>query len=539
MENIDKLRNYYKKNLQELINKTDFLNHNPSFKERFYCLINNIRSIPLCPNCLTNNSVWYETTRQYSYCSKKCLYEGIGKNSIKNKEQITKKIEETNLKKYGVKNVNDNQECKNKRLLKIREKHGKDFYFQTDEFKNKRNQTMKDLYGTIIPLRNESIKKKFVETSIKNHGSHHPLSSKDLRKTFKKSEITEERKQEIKQILKISKERIFREKYKNEYEVLEYNDILKLKSLKCSHSFEINRLLFHLRTTRNHPICTKCNPLNINKSICHDEICDYISSLGIDLEKNNRTILNGKELDIFIPEHDFAIEYNGLYWHSSLFRPRKYHQDKSLFCRDKNIKLIHIWEDDWKDKKEIVKSIIKNNLNITRNKIFARKTEIKIIDNPKEESLFLKENHLQSYNSSTICYGLYCNDELVQLMSFIKKKDYWEIQRLCTKLDYQIIGGTEKLWKHFLKENNPNKVITYSSIDYFTGKIYEKLGMKLNKITEPSLFYTDGKIKINRQSFQKHKVNKKGLKSTLEIIYEMGFFPLYNSGNLKFSYSDK
>ncbi|MCK9320064.1 hypothetical protein, partial [Methanoculleus sp.] len=46
------------------------------------------------------------------------------------------------------------------------------------------------------------------------------------------------------------------------------------------------------------------------------ELQDFIKSLNIDYVFQDRKILNGKELDIFIPSKKVAIEFNGLYWHS-------------------------------------------------------------------------------------------------------------------------------------------------------------------------------------------------------------------------------
>jgi hypothetical protein len=116
--------------------------------------------------------------------------------------------------------------------------------------------------------------------------------------------------------------------------------------------------------------------------------------------------LKNYEFDAYIPELKLAFEFNGLYWHSSEFKDKKYHYNKWKFCKDNDINLITIWEDDWNFKQEIVKSIINNKLGVNINKIGARECEIKLVNN-KESKEFLEQNHLQGNCNSTIKLGLH------------------------------------------------------------------------------------------------------------------------------------
>lgn len=102
--------------------------------------------------------------------------------------------------------------------------------------------------------------------------------------------------------------------------------------------------------------------------------------------ENDRKVLNGKELDIYIPSKNLAIEYNGLYWHSDKATLEKNdipnketrlyakyrHIEKTKLCEEKNIRLIHIFEDDWIYRKDIIKDILKQSLGIYDKKIYAR-----------------------------------------------------------------------------------------------------------------------------------------------------------------------
>jgi len=72
-------------------------------------------------------------------------------------------------------------------------------------------------------------------------------------------------------------------------------------------------------------------------------------------ESNNRSVLNCLELDIYLPEYNVAIEFNGLYWHSELYKEKDYHLNKTLECKKKGVDLLHIFEDDWVFKQDIIK----------------------------------------------------------------------------------------------------------------------------------------------------------------------------------------
>jgi len=74
---------------------------------------------------------------------------------------------------------------------------------------------------------------------------------------------------------------------------------------------------------------------------------DWLKTYNLNLKSNDRTILDGLELDIYLPEYKLGIEFNGLYWHSELFKNKDYHLNKTLECKKRNIELLHIFEDDW------------------------------------------------------------------------------------------------------------------------------------------------------------------------------------------------
>lgn len=259
----------------------------------------------------------------------------------------------------------------------------------------------------------------------------------------------------------------------------------------------------------------------------------------------DKTLLDGQELDIYIPDKRFAIEFNGTYWHSDLFKDKYYHQKKTIDCAKRGIQLLHIFEYEWLDnsKRTIIEDIIKRKLcNNYVKKVFARKTEIKNIDN-KTATEFINKYHLQGSCKASISYGLFYMDELISVMTFAKTRfknsnfDF-EIVRYCNKTGYAIVGGAEKIFSHFIKDNKPISVITYSDISKFTGNVYLKLGFKVSSegITQPGYVWTAyGKETLSRYSTQIDKLQKfKEFGDTEdEIMKNLGYYKIYNSGNLK------
>jgi hypothetical protein len=329
-------------------------------------------------------------------------------------------------------------------------------------------------------------------------------------------------------------------KNKYDYSLVEYkNNNTKVKIICPEHGVFEQVPLSHLIGYN----CKKCS--NNGYSNQEKEIAEYIKSLGIKIEENNISILNGKELDIYIPSHNLAIEYNGLYWHSEQFIDDNYHLNKTELCESKGIKLIHIFEDEWLYKQDIVKSRIKNILGISDNKIYARKCEIKSI-NYSESSKFLNKNHIQKTSKSKINIGLYYNNELVSLITFgsVRKimgnksiTDKYELLRFCNKLDTNVIGGASKLLNYFIKNYNPKEIISYADRRWSNGNLYEKLGFEFVHNSKPNYWYINDNVREYRFKYRKSELVKDGFdskKTEKEIMFDRGVLRIYDCGNKKY-----
>lgn len=299
-------------------------------------------------------------------------------------------------------------------------------------------------------------------------------------------------------------------------------------------------------TPHYHLVYGGCKKCKNSKSNIEIELKNFIEgSQTHRIKPNDRTILNGKELDINIPEYGLAIEFNGLYWHNELFVDKNYHLNKTRECEKQGVQLIHIFEDEWVYKPEIVKSVLLNKLNLTPNKIYGRNCEIKEITT-REAREFCENNHLQGYVGGSIKLGLFHNDELVSVMTFGKLRkalnskgnnDEYEMLRFCNKLYTNVIGGANKLFKYFIKNYEPYTIISYADKRYSEGKLYKNLGFEYIHDSRPNYFYITGyKKREHRFNYRKDKLIKGGFdsdKSEHEIMLEREIYRIYDCGNQK------
>lgn len=451
-------------------------------------------------------------------------------NGLKEKYYCNKcnklKASETCLKKWGVSNAMKSEEVKQILKNTIIEKFGVEYYSQTKEWKEKFKSTSLEKWGVDNPSKNKEIIKKITDTNSDK------LKSKEFR-----------------EISKITKQRNTWKKYEKmipeEYKSLSYNDgIFKVIHIDKSCEFEITKRLLYGRIKSGSILCTICNPIEIQISSFEIEVGNLLESLSVNFETKNRKILDGLELDYYLPDYNLAIECNGIFWHSELFKPKKYHLEKTIKCLEKGIRLIHIWEDDWKNKKEIIISIILNKLNKIENKIWARKCEIREVDT-EEYKKFLNKNHAQGFASSSYNIGLYYNQELVSLMTFgwrrTNNKREYELIRFCNKLNYNIIGSASKLFNYFLKQNKEvDQIVSWADISLFSGDLYEKLGFTKEQLSSPNYFWVVDGVRRHRYNFSKRKLVNQGFDKNLtevEIMNNRGYYRIFSTGQQKWIYS--
>ncbi len=520
---IKHLKSEYDKIIEYCVDVNDI-----PFKQKIWHYVNDKPNYILCKTCGVNKTTfhknWLDGYRQY--CSSKCSLSNEEtklkreikceviygfKNAAKN-EDVKIKTAKKNIEIYGHKSSFQNIEVRKKWKLKVKETYDVDHVFQMASFdKTASQKKKKELYGDANMFKTDHFKEK----------------SKESRSIL---------------VLNKYKERLD----ELEYEILEYKSSIFSIKHSCGEIFEIHNVNIRDRYFADISLCTKCFPISDNDSIAEKDLYNYVENLvGVNnVEKTRKILKNTKELDIYIPSKNLAIELNGLYYHSELFHDNNYHLNKSLECKEKDISLIHIFEDEWKFKKEIVKSIITNRLGCIENKIYARKCIIKEVSS-NDAKHFLNINHIQGFAASTYKLGLYHNDTLVSLMTFgyrtTNRKKHFELIRFCNLLNTNVIGAASKLFKHFVNNYEyGDSIISYSDFRMFDGKMYENLGFEYKHLTKPDYYWCNhGKARIHKSNFTHKKLVDAGYDknmSEIEIMHSRKYYRIWNCGLVKWIY---
>ena len=293
--------------------------------------------------------------------------------------------------------------------------------------------------------------------------------------------------------------------------------------------------------------CPNCGQRSSQEAL----IKEFLEGLGVLVETRNRTILAPKEIDLWLPELNVGIEYHGLHWHTE-DRVGNVHRQKWDKAQALGIRLIQIFEDEWLDKQDIVKSRLMAIVGKSPS-IYARKTTVRAIDSSKA-SEFLEKHHIQGRSVTSVAYGLFAEDRMVAVATFGRARggamtaadtQAWEVYRYAS--EGRVVGGFSKLFAQFLKDYQPLKVISYCDLRYGTGGLYKAAGFNLAGISEPDYWWVPrGKVlRIPRYKTQKHKLSKiadlahvyEPGKTERQVCEDAGWRRIFGVGNQKWLWS--
>lgn len=418
-------------------------------------------------------------------------------NPLKNKE-IKQKVENTNIEKYGTKSPLGNKEIYDKTYNSNKENHNGKLAWNTEKSISNHNY--------------KEIKQKSLKTLRDKYNIEHPIQNL----------FTDEQKNIL-----LNKENF--DKYISERYNKSKNAVLIYEELGIQH-FVFYNYFYKYKLNEKY---------TFKKSSSKEEyeIINWLKDLKPDIkiiqccrkfkDINNKIM----ELDIYLPEYNVAIEYNGTYWHSKLnIENNNYHYNKSLSCENLGIRLIHVFEYEWKNdrQKEILKNIIKSSIGLIENKIYARKCKIEI-RKPIEVKEFFNRNNIQGFRNGKFAICLTYNNEIV--MSYIfghpffgKGKYEWEVIRGATELNTTVIGGASKIFKYFIDSYNPTNCVYYVDYNYFNGNSLNNLPkMKFVKsqVSFKNLFLETGEVK-NRQPAKYKEIKELEEKGLITKIYNAG-----------------
>lgn len=411
----------------------DFLSkYTPKLNPKFLFNIwkHKLQYIPQCPICGKYNEHFYEGR---IFCSSKCFGE-------------YQKVWYKNfcMEKYGVENYFQTEECKQKSKITCNKKYGVDSFSKTDTFSKLYKETCLKRYGVENVFQSESIKQKIKKTNLEKYGFENASQNKEIKNKIKQTNLI--------------------------HNGVEYP----------SQNPEISRKMIETRIRKYGT--SVCSRKFLNTSNKEKELLDYIKSIynGLILE-NVRTVIPNRELDIYIPELNLAIEFNGIYWHSDVYKEYNYHIDKTNMCKERGIKLIHIFEYEWDTKKEICKSIISSNINTNTNIIQGTYCIIKPISTSLYKE-FVYTNCITSYTPCKIKIGMFYNNELVSVLGLKKEVDSYKICACCCKTFTKVTSHI----KLFLQYINISHLIAIIDLSKFNGNTFKENNFIYNNYINPS-----------------------------------------------------
>lgn len=504
---------------QSMIDHTSFLPEDVTIQERKYCILNDIRSLPTCKVC--DNPVQFDRRgpNYKTYCSRTCTGKDI---------ELREKRKQTNLERYGVEVTSQHPDVIAKAKQTNLERYGYTSILADIEYRKK---CMMDKYGYEFPMQNPELSKKvqkfraehmeeIIETTKKNSrekwGCDFPVMHPLVQQKFKAT----------------NKERYGAENPFQSKVVMDQPEVISKRKSTNLEKF-------------GHETFVKSDYFKENvdfhtKSLAEQEVADFIQNdLGLQIVQSDRMLLpSGKELDIYIPAKNMAIEYCGLYWHSETFKNTNDHKSKFDEAKEQGIQLITVFDDEWQYQKEQVKLRLSTLMNCNQsNPVYARKCSIREIDKNDAYEL-LDTYHLQGRVNASVYLGLVYDGELVSVMTFVRRNDNdYELNRFVSKC--MVPGGFSKLLTYFKRNYVYDTIYSFADCRWSWGEVYTRNGFTLKSTIKPDYYYTDGKKRFHKFLFRKKSIERKfGIdmtnKTEREAMKELGFKRIYDCGKYKF-----
>lgn len=285
------------------------------------------------------------------------------------------------------------------------------------------------------------------------------------------------------------------------------------------------------------PSCPEC--FKERRSAPEQHLVEIIQTLlpNTEIQTSVKGLLSNplQELDIVIPSQNLAIEFNGLYWHSDQnLNDTNYHLKKSQDANKAGYKLLHIWEDDWIDKKDLLIRAIAHKLNAYQNltqvltnssttvadSIYARKLKPIQVDKTTARQFWI-DNHLQGPVGSKYYFGLIDQNKTLRALLGVGYMNHgartnptpgiWDIQRFATH--GKIPGGFSKLLHYATNElrSKGEQIHTwtsYSNDDMSDGGMYSATGFTIHKTQSPSYWYVGNLTawkRVHRSNYMKQR----------------------------------
>jgi len=468
--------------------------------------------------------------------SKSTNLEKYGREFPTQSTSVKNKTKATTMERYGVTSYLATKECQDKAKTATIEKYGTPYYLQSQKGQDTNKITLTERYGVTNASMMADHSQKVKLTSRLKFGHDHAMQSQ---------EIKDKQQHIINQKYGVDNPKLIG---KDLIKSSEYHDDIKFKEIYEKFDTVIQISDYFGYNTTSVQKRAKELDLAVKYSYTSNgqmQIANFIESLGITVQLNNRSVIHPLELDIYMPHHALAIEFNGTYWHSDQFLDDTYHLNKTQLSEKAGVQLLHVSDIDWCNNSTLIKSMIRHRLGMTDITIPARKCNITPDVSNEEVRTFLNDNHIQGHVNSSLSIGLTYQSELLAVMTFaasrFDKNQPWELMRYCTKAGHSVVGGASKMFKYFLNNTHGN-CISYAARSYSQGNLYNRLGFEFHGNTAPNYKYLVNGILESRMKYQKHKLKAQLLDFDQSLTERQnmtlhGHRRIYDSGNQKWIYN--
>jgi len=316
----------------------------------------------------------------------------------------------------------------------------------------------------------------------------------------------------------------------------------------CGTSTVLSALGLRERMRKFNQVCVKCCPDIRGSSHGEREILGLMNDLGVETIHRHR--VDGMEIDLFLPRFNIGIEYTGLYWHSDAIKTDSRHLlNKHQACETHGVRLITIFEDEWQQQRDKVSAVLRHFTGRSERGIYARKAHIEEID-WKRAAPFLDQHHLLgSGTPGKTRVGAFDTDgTLIAVMTFgvpsdeRGRTDQVEMKRFVTDgRNHPGLGS--RMFKWAIEKFQYERVMAFVDRRWFTGGFKAISGFHSTGITEPSLFYTDGHVRLHRRSYTREELvntseNPDRADMTKhELMREIGYHRIWDCGKLRLEWT--
>lgn len=236
--------------------------------------------------------------------------------------------------------------------------------------------------------------------------------------------------------------------------------------------------------------CPDC--LLVGTSKAELDLFAFVKAICPDAINGDRSILGGREIDIYVPSLKLGIEYNGIYSHSTKFKKDVfYHQKKTDDAAAVGVRLVHIWSDEWLLNRRVIEGYLQRLLGAKQRRIFARQCEmLPVVGHDVRD--FLEQNHLQGFGRGGSGVALLYQGEVVGVALVVSG----ELSRWCVRLGVDLVGGFSRALSRL-----PRPLISYCDMAKHTGDGYLKAGwVEVLRRNIPQTFYVCGKRRLSRHA---------------------------------------